>query len=106
MKKSNFIEIISSIGFVSIILFSSITLYGQNKMDDESSTKISKRIETLETLVKEQQKQIESLQNEIDKIKKENNNNLILYNGLISIGIRIKESIGEINFDLNSLAIF
>lgn len=71
MKKSNFIEIVSLVGLVSIILFSSTTLYGQNKLGDESSAKLSKRIEKLETLVKEQQKQIESLQNEIEKIKKE-----------------------------------
>lgn len=71
MKRSNLIGTISFIGFVSIILFSSKLLYGQDKTNNESTAQLSKRIEWLETLVKEQQKKIESLESDIEKIKKE-----------------------------------
>ncbi|MBA4406167.1 hypothetical protein C0389_02715 [bacterium] len=69
MGKSNFTRIVNIIGFLSIILFSSDLLFSQDTKKDDADSKLTKRIEYLETLVKGQQKQIESLQKEILKLK-------------------------------------
>ncbi|MCX6167904.1 MAG: hypothetical protein NTX65_01070 [Ignavibacteriales bacterium] len=71
MGKYDFIKIVSLIGLVGIFILYSNSALGQDKEKDELTAKFLKRIETLETLVKEQGKLIEMMQKEIDKIKKE-----------------------------------
>ena len=70
MKRSIFIGTALFVGLV-IFLFSSELNYGQDKKGNESNGKLLKRIESLEKIVKEQQGKIETLQSEIDKIKRE-----------------------------------
>jgi hypothetical protein len=70
MKNINYMKTVSLLGLVAIFLLYSDFAFGQGKKDD-STAKLIQRIESLEKKIQDQEKQIETLQDDLNKMKKE-----------------------------------